>query len=177
VARVETLLDPGSKRRERRRLRLEDRDGEAQRGGTLDQRGVSRAMPIRPADRGADNFGAAIIALGDGDPEQPASPVEIPPRIEVARNRFENLAPRLGATETRQMARSARRPSRITSRIDRQNAAEASSSSKVDSQSDPSSANSRSRRKLTEGDGPSSRSATTPDTPENGPNAAAEHGR
>src|SRR6266436_2400814 len=33
VARVETFLDPGGKRRKRRRLRLEDRDGAAQRRG------------------------------------------------------------------------------------------------------------------------------------------------
>src|SRR5215472_2334778 len=83
-------------------------------------------------------------------------------------------APRLGATDIRQMARSVKPASGAASQIACQNALEASSSRVAASQSPANSANTRSRRKLTDGIGPSRRNAVTPGTPESEVNSAVE---
>ena len=71
LAGVEALFYPGSERRERRRLGLEDRDGAAQGRRTIDQGRVTGPLAVRPADRGADHRGTAILRPGNGGPDRP----------------------------------------------------------------------------------------------------------
>src|SRR5260370_27621048 len=57
----------------------------------MEESGGDGRLSIRAGGWGGEKFGAAIIRLGGWCPEQPPSPVEIPPRIEVARDRLAKL--------------------------------------------------------------------------------------
>src|SRR5207248_3011498 len=87
VLRVESILDPPRQRGERSRLRLEHRHRAPQGRRALDQRRMTGALTVIAADRGADRRGAAIALFGDGEPQQPAAPIEVPDGIEDARQR------------------------------------------------------------------------------------------
>src|SRR5215469_6207013 len=88
---IEAVLDAGSKRSQRRRLRLEHRDSAAQPRRTPYQGGVTRPAAIEPTDCGADHRCAAVAARGDRHPQQPASPILIPAGVEVTRDGFPEL--------------------------------------------------------------------------------------
>jgi hypothetical protein len=85
MGRVECILDPARQCGERCRLRLEDRDRATQGRRALDKRGMAGPAAVRPADRGADDFGPGIAGFGHGHPEQTAAPIEKPDRIERPR--------------------------------------------------------------------------------------------
>src|SRR5215472_81078 len=89
--RIKAVLDASSKRSQRRRLGLEHRDSAAQPRRASDQGGVTRPAAIEPTDRGADHRCTTVAARGDRHPQQPASPIQIPAGVKVARDGFPEL--------------------------------------------------------------------------------------
>ena len=106
---IEALLDARGEARERRLLRLKDRDRGAQARAAPDQ----RRMPARGGERGADRRGAAIggAAAGgirDRQPQQTARPVGEPGEVELGLERIEQRRGRRGRARDppeRQLAR------------------------------------------------------------------------
>src|SRR5215469_1048330 len=88
TARVKSLLDTRGKRSQRGRLRLENQNGLAQRGRAFDQRGMTCAATVSAADRSPNNRGAAVIGARHRNPDEPASPIQIPSGIEAISDGF-----------------------------------------------------------------------------------------
>ena len=90
-AGIKAILDPSGERGERRRLRLEHRDGTAQRRRPPDQGGMARAAPVLSADRVADHRGAPVLGSWQLQPKSARRPNRDTTGIEPPGDRLAEL--------------------------------------------------------------------------------------